>query len=212
MDSSLSVLRIAIQSFLAIISFVLAPGLAQADTEGVNRPYVRAGEPDGSCYARAVPHDGYLQKGVTEIYEVTASSKDRLLHRFKWYSSNIHLRCAASATTQGNVSVVRLGKWPRGRLANDKELAIGFYNGGDMVASYSTLDIAGSPYNVRASVSHYRVIRKVIGFGYSDNFKVITADGRILNFDTKTGFLRNSGDHTLRFGPIPKKVDVTSIF
>jgi hypothetical protein len=98
------------------------------------------------------------------------------------------------STTQRPAIVRRIdefGPWARGHRASASQLAIAFHAGGRLLRSYSTLDIAGSPDNVSASVSHFTVIRDVEGFG-SDRagrvvFRVTTVDGRRLTFDPATG-------------------------
>ena len=88
-------------------------------------------------------------------------------------------------------SAVQFGPWARGQQASASQLAIAFHAGGRLLRSYSTLDIAGRPDNVSASVSHYTVIRDVEGFATDDAgrvvFRVTTIDGRRLTFDPATG-------------------------
>ncbi|MDH3742892.1 MAG: hypothetical protein OER56_14985 [Hyphomicrobiales bacterium] len=178
---------------LAIVAILCASVFsvpAKADTEGPNSPHVVAGKPFGYCYARSVPDHYYLQKGVTQVFQVTAKARDQPLFEFDWYSGNIYLYCNYGGDDLGaSLSLVRMGKWPRGSKASADELAMEFYHGGKLVGSYSTLDIAGSPDNVQRSVSHYRVIESVSGLDYSNTFKVTTVDGRTLTFDTRTGQL-----------------------
>ena len=192
MSNNFSSTRIAVGAAIMIQCMAIFPGPAQADKEGANFPLVTAGEPFGNCYARSVPHDTYLQKGVTQVYEVTAGSEDQLLFTFDWYSQRVFLFCNTTSYKPDKLMLVRLGKWARGSKASADELAIELYYGGKLVGSYSTLDIAGSSDRVEASASHYRVIDKVVGFDYGDYFKITTIDGRVLTFDTRTGQLINS--------------------
>jgi hypothetical protein len=84
-----------------------------------------------------------------------------------------------------------MGPWARGQRASADHLAIAFHAGGRLVQRYSTLDIAGSPERVSASVSHYTVIREVEGFvsiGTGEPvFRLVTVDGRRLTFDPASG-------------------------
>ena len=169
----------------------LNAGPAKADQERPNEPHVTAGKPYGRCYVRSLPSDNYLQQGITQVYQVADGPEDQLLFEFDWYSRNIHLYCSQFTDMHSSLSLVRLGKWPRYSEANADELAIEFYYGGKQVGKFSTLDIAGSPSNVQASASHYRVIEKIVGYGYSGQFTIITVDGRKLGFDTQTGQLKN---------------------
>ena len=83
-----------------------------------------------------------------------------------------------------------LGPWASGQAADQGTLAIAFYLNGRLLKRYSTLDIAGSPDNVRRSVVHYRVFEKVLGYRWStgrQRFVVRTVDNRTLVFDPELG-------------------------
>ena len=119
------------------------------------------------------------------MYQVTAGS-DTLIETYPWYSVRIHLDCATT---------VQFGPWARGRQATAGHLAIAFHAKGRLLRSYSMLDIAGSPDNVAASVSHYEVFREIEGFAWESSravFRVTTVDGRRLTFDPATGNLLGS--------------------
>jgi hypothetical protein len=124
---------------------------------------VRASQ-SGSCYARAVPDNPQGTKGTTTIYAV-APDGDKPIHSFSWYAASVYVECAldSHAGRQLATSVVRFGEWPRGGQATADQLALAFYVGDRLVRQYSTLDVAGSPNNVRASKSHYRVVDRVLG-------------------------------------------------
>ncbi len=177
----------------ALLLFAALGPAARADTEALNDPYVKAG-PYGQCYAKAVPDEQLGEDGVTRLYEVSAE-EDELLATYDWFSQQIYLNCHVMRNGAPGVSVVRFGHWPSGHEANENDLALALYFNGEHLASYSTLDIAGTPDNVDASVSHYMVFSNVIGFRYtksgdSQEFVVETSDGRTLAFDTATGKLR----------------------
>ena len=164
-----------------------------ADQEASNTPYVQASA-YGRCYAKSVPEEYYGGKGVTQVFTV-GRERDQLVHTFGWFSQSLYLACNVSdSTTPVGVSVVRLGPWPRGRVATAAHLAIALYYKGKEVGRYSTLDIAGSPENVSRSVSHHTVIEKVVGFrrlhANEYAFDVETVDGRTLSFVPVTGGMR----------------------
>ncbi len=173
-------------TILLTLSGVSRPGPVFADTVDPNTPRVTASA-YGGCYARAIPRDDFLQIGTTEIYQVTAGPRDRLLFSFDWYSGSIYLQCGAPGSESADLSLVRMGNWPDGEEASDQDLAIEFFHGGKSVARYTTLDIAGSKDNVRRSASHYEVIAKIDGYSYAERFGITTTDGRALEFDIKTG-------------------------
>jgi hypothetical protein len=141
----------------------------------------------GQCYAKAVPKGSWGQEGSTKVY-VVRDAVDQLVHTFDWYAPTIYIRCAVAPKYA--ISVVQMGPWARGQSASHGDLAFAFYYDGKLVRSYSTLDIAGLPDKVSRSVSHYAVIRKVLGYadkGNSTIFEVETEDGKRLAFDAATG-------------------------
>lgn len=148
---------------LAAIGFFLAALPAFADDEASNRPRVVASE-HGNCYAKSVPSTSYGNEGQTRIY-VVESDADMLAATFDWYANRLRLECnVADASGVTAISVVEFGPWARGQEASDDVLALAFYWNGRLLRRYSTLDIAGRPSNVSASISHYSAIEEVLGY------------------------------------------------
>jgi hypothetical protein len=161
----------------------------RADEEAANAPIV-AVDASGRCYAKSVPSESYGASGVTSVYRVAAGT-DTLLGTYQWYAQRIYLQCNTPGV-QGGISIVQFGPWARGRQATANELAIAFHANGRLLRSYSTLDIARSPDNVSASVSHYQVFGEVEGYVYAGAvpvFRLSTTDGRRLAFEPATGNL-----------------------
>jgi hypothetical protein len=163
---------------------------ALGDDEASNVAIVRASE-YGQCYAKSVPDELYGTAGTTNVFRVE-KDRDVSVHSYDWFSQRIFIECNVSdSKTPTGVSVIRLGPWSRGHLARADQLAIAFYFKGQMLKEYSTLDIAGSPENVSASVSHYTVIEKVLGYrrlgGNRALFDVETVAGRTITFDAASG-------------------------
>ena len=181
----------ATKSFLIGIALTAVAVAVRADSEAPNTAHVAASE-YGRCYVKSVPDDWHGQKGTTRVYQVGAA-EDTLLHTFDWFSQRIHIECFVSPPSGPvQTAVVRFGPWARGHQANDRQLALAFYFGGELKRRYSTLDIAGTPDNVSRSVSHYTVIEAVDGFRWLGSanryeFVVRTSDGRTLRFDPSTG-------------------------
>lgn len=174
--------------YLALV--VLVATAIRADKESANFPHVTASR-FGRCYARSIPNGPWGPEGKTSVYWVDPKG-DQLVHTFDWYSKEFYLECdLVSPKGPAPVSVVRPGPWHSGRRAEKGHLAFEFYWDGALVASYSTLELAGSPENVQASASHYRVIERVLGYrNYGPTefqFTVETIDGRTLVFDAKSG-------------------------
>lgn len=185
---------------IAVTVFALAAASgAVADDEANNASYL-AGEHNpairGGCYVLAISDDAYEQTGLTRIYrfpEPPRAARVPLgnpLQSYDWYSHEVYVDCGFSRQGKSGVSVVRLGPWPRGYYASERQLAIAFYFNQRLLARYSTLDIAGSPDNVDQSVSHYTVFERVPGWvDGTGTFAVETVDGRALSFDLATGRL-----------------------
>lgn len=177
-------------SLAALVLLQPSARAGSMDDEASNVPHVAASS-YGRCYAKAIPDSLYGQAGRTRVYWVRAR-EDSLLASYRWFSQRIFLECNV-AVGDGPValSVVRFGPWARGHAASARDLALAFYRGSRLLRSYSTLDIAGRPSNVSASVSHYTVIDSVIGYRWIDGnrfrFDVRTTDGRLLSFDPATG-------------------------
>ena len=180
---------------LFILPVLIAPATAQADDEAANKPHfvtgIVKGDLHNGCYAKSVPDATWGMKGTTRVY-VVRRGKDRLVATFPWYARKLHLQCRRGPDGAMTVAIVRLGPWQRGQRASKDHLAVAFYEGGRELARYSTLALAGRPDNVRPSVSHYRVIKRVKGFVEPSHFRLALIDGRILTFDLATGKLRRS--------------------
>lgn len=189
----------------AAIAVMLAiAGPATADQEAGNAAHVAAG-PYGRCYAKSVPdhlydpEDGPRQQGRTTLYRVTGAATDEAVHTYPWFSQSLHVLCG----WQDDDMIVRLGPWHRGHEARADHLAIAFYRGGQLLRSYSTLEIAGQPEGasaVSASVSHYtvfseppRLVQQITEdnaiFRESWIVEAKTVNGRTLRFDPQTGAL-----------------------
>jgi hypothetical protein len=181
--------------FLTLALFA-APAPALADDEAGNAPVVVASE-HGNCYAKSVPAGAYGNEGRTTVYAVEAGA-DREIATYNWYAQRLRLACnVAGRDGRLAASIVQFGPWPRGRAANAETLAFAFHRDGVLLRRYSTLDVAGRPENVQASVSHYQVIDDILGYAGLDGnryaFGVRTVDGRVLRYDAGTGEAIASG-------------------
>ena len=184
--------------FRLLITFVMVGLLTAATSVDRPAPASPVVYACGSHYVKSVPSGAYdYIKGETSIYAV-GSEGDELLHTFPWYSPRLELRRFGR-----DLSMVRFGGWPVGREASDDVLAIGFYLNDKELQTYSTLDLAGRPENVNATVSHHIVIAEVHGYRIRHTadgksveylFELTTIDGRLLSFDCMTGELRDASD------------------
>jgi len=175
---------------LLVAPLLVLAAAAHADEEAANKPMVFTGIMQGDlnngCYAKSVPAATWGMAGTTQVYAVR-KGKDRLVARFPWYARKLYLQCRRGSDGAITVTIVRFGPWQRGRQASKDHFAIGFYENGRVLATYSTLDLAGRPGNVEVSVSHYRLIRKIVGFADPELFRIVLTDGRSLAFDLRTG-------------------------
>jgi hypothetical protein len=182
--------RVALRATMCAL-LLDASSVARADDEAPNVPYVRA-DAYGRCYAKLVPLKLYdSSAGTTRVFAV-GKDKDTLLHTYSWFSKEIYLQCnLVDAKGRSGLSLVRMGAWPGGSKASAATLCLAFYFGGKLLKQYSTLDIAGSVDNVSRSVSHYQIVKKVLGYRWRSSssyaFEIVTVDGRTLAFDPATG-------------------------
>ncbi len=168
-----------------------------ADSESGNWPFVVAATTDGTTahggyYARCIPTKIFGTNGVTRVYRVE-KEQDTLVHTYDWYSAQIYMSGA-----NRKVSIVRFGPWSNGHQASHTDLALALYYDGQLLKSYSTLDIVRQPENVETSVSHYGWYKRIIGYGHYAlppsaktiyGFGIETLDGRRLCFNATTGEL-----------------------
>lgn len=179
---------------ITLLVLVAVPSITLADQEGPNELYVTG---NGPFYLKCIPDEGYgeQEKGKTLVY-LAGKEQDTLIETFNWYSPR-----AFVTGWGGGVSVIRLGPWHRGSKASASDLGIAFYRDDKLVARYSTLDLAGTERNVSWSVSHYEVIKDVVGIvrvfekkgedilsaDPEYGFEIVLHDGRRLLFDIHTG-------------------------
>ncbi len=154
-----------------------------ADQEASNRPVVRASQ-YGAVYAKSVPFDYYGQEGVTRVYCV-GEDEDTLIAEYDWFANEIYMGGSGDAT------LVRFGPWHRDREPSDDHLAIGIYRDGELIREYSTLELFEMGSGVQASVSHYRIFGRRLGFswfeGYDYVYQVEGISGKVFTFDLETG-------------------------
>jgi hypothetical protein len=185
-----------------VLSFTIAPQHARADEESPNWPHVTASTTDGTAwhgghYAKTVPAERSGEKGTTRVYRVDAD-KDVIVDEYDWYAHTVYL-----AGTHNGVSLVRMGPWNEGAQASKGALALAFYFKGKLLRSYSTLEIAGRPDNVRSTVSQYTWNKRVIGYCWVKSpgkgtlrfgFALETLDNRTICFDMNTGEIIPGGE------------------
>ena len=123
------------------------------DTEGRPVPYVVSRFEFGkSFYFKMSPDPKYPKdrtKGLGFAYSVEIGEPDVLIWKTDgWYAADVYLTCEGTR-------LVRIGDWPRGDKPKPEDLAIAFYSKGQLVKSYSTLDLIKDSSKVKSSASHY---------------------------------------------------------
>jgi ankyrin repeat protein len=186
-------------ALLMICAMLIVSMPSYADDEAANSPHVVTNV-WGGCYAKSVPSKPSGQEGITKVYTVTAE-QDTLSVTLPWYSKSLYVECnVCNEKGSCGISTVRLGEWNRGHEINDHDLAIALYLNDKLLKSYSTKDIAGTQANASTSVSHYTVIKNIIGFKRtqtgSDKFLIETYDNRTLSFSATTGEITSTPTNT----------------
>jgi hypothetical protein len=142
-----------------LLALALAPKatVRLADQEGLPFPYVvstvntHVSPPQGLYFKMSTNANDprSWDGGVGVAFKVQAGDADLVLWKTSgWYASRVFL------ATDGK-HLVRIGNWPRGRKPQPDHLAVAFYADGQLVKSYSTVDLIKDMSKVQASTGHY---------------------------------------------------------
>lgn len=180
-----------------IAALVIASSTATlADDEAANRPVVRSSE-YGSVYAKSVPGESYGQRGKTRVFGVHAD-RDTLICEYDWYANEIYIGGA------GETTLIRFGPWQRGHEPQEDHLALGLYRNGKAVREYSTAEMERLGTGVSASVSHYTIFERRLGFrwlkGNSYVYEIEGVSGKVFTFDLETGAIMDKKGEPLAGG------------
>ncbi len=195
------------RTLITIIFILLITPYSLADQEAGNRTYVQSSD-YGQFYVKSVPKEQYGLAGTTRVYQVQ-NTDDILLYTYDWYSPEIYVYGFTAGPT---VYIIQFGPWHRGHQANSEDLAIALYKNDQLLKNYSTLDIAGEETNVSASVSHYTIFKKKLGFrrpwGNQIIFDVELHNGNMLSFNTDTGGIISQEEERLgmKFYEVREKI------
>jgi hypothetical protein len=172
---------------VAISSFVIGTAnFCYADSEKRPEPVVYAGE-SGRCYAKSVPLNFDRESGQTDVF-IVQKGKDKLVASYNWYANSIYLWCSHWQSHAMQPILVRLGPWPRGEAANNRDLAFALYTNGKMIKKYSTLDVVERANNVWQSISHYNIYKEIKGINsYDGTFSFTRFDDVEMRFNLETG-------------------------
>jgi hypothetical protein len=167
--------------FLALF-FWVSEGLlpAYADSPAPNRQYTVKGH-GGNCSALVIPFDSWKKQGVTLIYDdqnfqipdvgdapYPSAALMRYSHSIEVFCNQTRLieppsnkaEIPEPPRIESGVSVIVYGPWSFGHQASKDHIAFQYYwvpleGEPVLLKTVSTLDIAGNPDNVQATVSHY---------------------------------------------------------
>ena len=170
------------KKLILIFFFLLLDSILIADQESWPEPHVITSI-NYKYYFKMYPDsiDSYDDnKGYGIAFKRTHQLEDSLLWKVSgWYAFSVFI------SNDGNY-LVRLGNWPdKPRLKID--LAIAFYNRGELIKSYSTSDIIKDSTKIRYSVSHYSYYNRYEFDAWYNKFKLVSVDDIIYTFDIKTG-------------------------
>ncbi len=184
------------------VIFIFVVSFAAADSEiapfpKVDKPY------DGSCYIKQIPAKlTYITNSNHEVIE-TLISEEAFVRAYKilpdgkdehlwssigWYAHEVFL-------TNDCKYLVRMGNWARGSEPSPEDLAVAFYENGELLRSYSTSDFIENKDSVRVSTGHY--IWQIRDNDYPrlstwlGTFYLKTIEAKELEFNYKTGELKN---------------------
>jgi len=160
------------------------------DSEAIPTPYIAVGE-GGAYYFRMEldpehPHDSSRARG--RVFRVGLEQDELKWEVSGWYAHRVFL-------SRGGHLLVRVGNWPRGWGPSEEHLAVAFYDRGELLAEYSTLDLIEDRSKVPHSVSHYEFLERGAELGLfrapragsGELFRLTTIDGITYTFDPLDG-------------------------
>ncbi len=173
------------KSIIVMILLLTVLSTLWADKEAPQYVYVKSSS-GGKYYFKMIPEADYDRtKGRGLLYAVTKKGSDKVLWKVNgWYAFQTYI-------SYDGRYLIRIGNWPRGRVPSHKHLGIAFYDKGKLIKKYSTKDIVKNFPPVTPSESHYRVLKKVLGFEspYSHRFIIRTVHKIEYTFDVTHGKL-----------------------
>jgi len=175
-------------SFLLFLLLAAASAIADSEIP----PFAKVDSPRyGSCYIKQIPFN--IIDGVEEdfviAYKILPDGSDELLWKSSgWYAHRVFL-------TGDCQYLVRMGNWARGSEPSPEDLAVAFYKNGELLNTYSTFDLVKDKENVHITTGHYSWQSKDRKYPrleiWSDTFYLKTIEENLLEFNYKTGVLKN---------------------
>ena len=134
---------------LALLGLGLGP--PPLDMEMAPTPYVVASR-FGWCFFKMSPDPTdpmNREKGLGFAYKAAVGQADELLWQTSsWYAHTVFL-------DDSGKYLVRLGNVPRGDKPKAADLAVAFYESGQLLKSYSTADLVKDASNLFVTATHY---------------------------------------------------------
>ena len=181
----------------AIIALAgLVPAPLPVDLEFQPRPYVVATS-DGAYFFKMSPDPEApddRDKGFGYAFKPEVGRDNvQLWSTSGWYADQVFL-------ARDGKHLVRLGNWPRGSEPSKADLAVGFYESGQLLKSYSTAELIRDPSRVPRTVSHYSFLGEPAPSFASEptlvqdalTFRLVTSDGIEYIFDVMSGSISSS--------------------
>ncbi len=172
-------------ALLTVLSIWLG-SVSWADSEPDLPSYITASE-RGQFYFKMVPDPSYdREKGAGICFEVIAGETDKILWKTAgWYSLQVYL-------SEDGEYLARMGHWPRGQDVSPEDLAVAFYKKGELLKSYSTMDLIKDSSSVERTLSHYSWIKGEPVYKSSENqLIIVTTENIEYTFDMTSGEILN---------------------
>jgi len=181
---------------VGIFLFLAIP--VRADSEMAPYPRVTSSEM-GTCYFKQVPNVMETDQVTGNLYEKQSAygvayrveffgngTETEVWRTSGWYAFEVFI-------TDTCDYLVRMGNWADGRQPSSEDLAVAFYNKGQLMKEYSTSDLVKDHSSVQSSVSHY--IWQTGGNEYprlvgNYDFHLVTSDEIHYVFDVTTGLIK----------------------
>ncbi len=146
--------------FFLLLVIAIISSASRADSEIMPRPYIvtQSGLFE-SYYFKMIPQVFHFEGDEIVIdseawgkaYRLNIDGTETELWSVSgWYSNKVYL------TGENAKNLVRLGNWARGQKPKKEDLAVAFYEQGNLLRSYSTADLIKNPNSVKQSISHYQ--------------------------------------------------------
>lgn len=172
----------------------------RADTASADRPHVIAA-PGGTCFFRSVPAVEKWQENrmvtLKEAFGAAYTVEQDGSFREIWRESGWH--ADSGLLSRDGRYLVRNGSWAEDQ-DNLTDLAVAFYDRGQLLKEYRVKDLLQKPELIEKSVSHYRwhpdiqSLPNGLSSSKENQFHLVLIDKTFYDFDITTGAILRKGE------------------